>query len=74
MNKIDQLDKLLYGSVGQHGYWLVNNQDIILEDITFALNKYGYLLTAELLNKIDSPFVVNLYKKIEEKRNAYTNA
>jgi hypothetical protein len=63
---MNELERLLDHSKSHHGYWLVNHQTIIASDLLEALKKFGYLMTTELLDKNDSPFVTKLYKKIEE--------
>lgn len=59
------MENLLTRTSGQHGFWLSNHIEIIEKELQEALNKYGLNMTVELVNKIDSPFVTGLYKKIE---------
>ncbi len=63
-----KLDQLLNISISQHGYWLVNHREVIEDDLKDLLNRFGLITTASILNEIDNPIVIKLYKKIEENR------
>lgn len=60
-----QLNDLLESSTGQHGYWLVNHREVIEEDLKSGIVTFGLGKMAEKLDDYKSPYVRNLYKKIE---------
>lgn len=62
------MEKLLETTIGQHGYWLGNNLDIIREELQNKLRTNGHKETARLLDDYNSPFVRSLYKKIKANR------
>lgn len=64
------LQTLLDDSISQHGYWLINNIDTIRNDLNNLLAVHGAIVTSSILNEIDNPITVALYKKIDAARSA----
>ena len=66
--KTTKLEQLLDISVGQHGYWLVNNDHIIGEDLSSMIKQHGLIGAASIINEIDNPLTEALYAKIKAAR------
>lgn len=60
------IDKLLETTISQHGFWLINHKEKILEWLESSLNIYGYDTSVELLNNLDSGLVKDIYARIRE--------
>lgn len=70
-----RIDKLLEGTIGQHGFWLINNIEYIRDDLQFLLQWHGGNVknaTAHL-NDLSTDFVKKVYAKIDEARQHKTN-
>jgi len=62
---MSELEKLLRSTTGQHGYWLINHQNIVEETLIAGLKQFGL---SEMVKKLDnwrSDYVNQLYKRIE---------
>ena len=60
-----QLNELLKSTVSQHGYWLINHSDIIEADLKSGIVRYGLSKMIDMLDDHESPYINNLYEKIE---------
>ena len=60
------VDQLLQDTSSQHGFWLINHKEVILEWLESTLNLYGYSASKVLLNNLDSQLVTNIYTRIRE--------
>lgn len=61
-----QINDLLRSSISQHGYKLINNQEIIKNDLKGALRSFGLITTKKLLNDKKNPLTMAIYQKIKE--------
>jgi len=66
---MSELDKVFNTTISQHGYWLINNRDVVEKDIDYSLRMYGFSQTVKYLNDYNSDWVQILYRDIEYARN-----
>lgn len=62
------VEALLKTTIGQHGFWLVNHKEHIIEILESMLKIYGQRDAAKLLNNLDHQIVKEIYATIEKAR------
>lgn len=62
------VEALLEITTGQHGFWLVNHKEYIMDILESILKIYGQRDAVKLLNNLDHQIVKEIYKTIDKAR------